>query len=100
MASLLLARRGTAAMCTLSCGRDKVGFKTLRLDEPFGRGETLRTQEFRVVEPRLIARTRVAEHRDDVLDRAGLEREADRAGHVHSGGQTEDQAFLLVQCEG
>ena len=49
---------------------DEVGFETLRLFQPFRRREALRAQEFRVEQPRLIARGGVAKHGDDGLARA------------------------------
>src|SRR5438445_9787708 len=71
----------------------------LRLNEPFGRCESLGAQEFGVVEPRLITRAGIAEDRHDGLAWPQLAREADGAGDIDARRQAEAEAFFLEQRE-
>src|SRR5204863_1206221 len=67
--------------------------------EPGRSRQALRAQEFRVVELRLVARARVAEHGDDGFARAELPREADRPRDVDTRGAAEQQPLALQQVE-
>src|SRR3954470_12708555 len=74
-------------------------FNVRFLFQPLGHRQLLRTQEFRIEQLGLVARSAVGEHRDDGLARPQLLGEADSAGDVDAGRAAKAEAFVLEQIE-
>src|SRR5437667_103218 len=86
MASLLCSESRNGGVYTPSIGLFEVGFDVLRLHEPFRRREPFGTQEFGIVEPRLITRAGIAEDGDDGLSGTEFASQPDGAGDVDARG--------------